>query len=131
MPLAGNPSDWVFATDSLRAGARRGKQPLWLSTIIMRSYIQPKTLELGITKRVSWHTFRHTFSTLLKVNGKDVKVVQELLRHASSKMTLDTYSQAFTPGKRPAQSKVVSMIRPRPTCTVDVPRVFDRIGVSR
>ena len=46
-----NPSDWVFATDSLRAGANRGKQPLWLSTI-MSYYIQPKTLELGITKRV-------------------------------------------------------------------------------
>jgi integrase len=125
-----NPSDWVFATDSLRAGANRGKQPLWLSTI-MRYYIQPKTLELGITKRVSWHTFRHTFSTLLKANGEDVKVVQELLRHASAKMTLDTYSQALTPAKRAAQSKVVSMIRPKSTCTVDVPRVFDRIGVSR
>ena len=120
----------MFATDSLRAGANRGKQPLWLSTI-MRYYIQPKTLELGITKRVSWHTFRHTFSTLLKANGEDVKVVQELLRHASAKMTLDTYSQALTPAKRAAQSKVVSMIRPKSTCTVDVLRVFDRIGVSR
>jgi integrase len=93
----------------------------------MRYYIQPKTLELGITKRVSWHTFRHTFSTLLKGNGEDVKVVQELLRHASAKMTLDTYSQALTPAKRVA----LSMIRPKSTCTVDVPRVFDRIGVSR
>ena len=125
-----NPSDWVFATDNLRAGAKRGKQPLWLSTI-MRYYIQPKARNLGINKKVSWHTFRHTFSTLLKANGEDVKVVQELLRHASAKMTLDTYSQALTPAKRAAQSKVVSMIRPKSTCTVDVPRAFDRIGVSR
>jgi site-specific recombinase XerD len=28
-----------------------------------------------IQKKVSWHTFRHTFSTLLKGNGEDVKVV--------------------------------------------------------
>jgi integrase len=124
-----NLSDWVFATDSRLAGAKRGKQPLWLSTV-MRYHIQPKARELGITKKVSWHTFRHTFSTLLKANGEDVKVVQELLRHASAKMTLDTYSQALTPAKRAAQSKVVSMIRPKSTCTVDVPRVLDRIGVS-
>ncbi len=27
------PEDWVFASDSSRAGKKRGKQPLWLSTI--------------------------------------------------------------------------------------------------
>jgi len=124
-----NASDWVFATDSQRAGIKRGKQPLWLSTV-MRYHIQPRARSMGIDKKISWHTFRHTFSTLLKANGEDVKVVQELLRHASAKMTLDTYSQALTPAKRAAQSKVVSMIRPKTTCTVDVPRVFDRIGVS-
>jgi integrase len=31
---------------------------------------------------------------------EDVKVVQELLRHSSSKMTLDVYAQALTPAKR-------------------------------
>jgi integrase len=108
----------------------RSNAKLWLSTV-MRYHIQPKARNLGINKKVSWHTFRHTSSTLLRANGEDVKVVQELLRHASAKMTLDTYSQALTPAKRAAQSKVVSMIRPKSTCTVDLPRVFDRIGVSR
>ncbi len=103
---------------------------LWLSTI-MRHHIQPQARKLGIDKRSSWHTCRHTFSTLLKANGENVKVVQELLRHASAKMTLDTYSQALTPAKRAAQSKVVSMIRPKSTYTVDKPRGFDLIGVSR
>jgi hypothetical protein len=41
-----------------------------------------------------------------------VKVVQELLRHASIKITLDIYTQAMTPAKREAQSRVVAMIRP-------------------
>jgi integrase len=67
---------------------------------------------LGMKKRISWQTFRHTYSTILKSNGEDVKIVQELLRHASAKITLDTYSQALSPQKRAAQSKVVSMIRP-------------------
>ena len=105
-------SDYVWATDASRAGAKRGKQPVWLSTV-MRDRIQPLARSLGITKKMSWHTFRHTFSSILKANGEDVKVVQELLRHSTSRMTLDTYTQALSPHKRAAQSKVVSMIRPR------------------
>lgn len=106
------PSDYVWATDANRAGAKRGKQPVWLSTV-MRDYIQPMARELGIQKKMSWHTFRHTFSSILKGNGEDVKVVQELLRHSTSRMTLDTYTQALGPDKRAAQSKVVGMIRPK------------------
>ena len=52
-----------------------------------------------------------TYSSILQDNGEDVKVVQELLRHSSSKMTLDVYAQALTPTKRAAQRKVVAMIR--------------------
>ena len=48
---------------------------------------------------------------MLKANGEDVKVVQELLRHASAKITLDIYAQAVTPDKRRAQSKVAEMLR--------------------
>jgi len=48
-------------------------------------------------------------------NGEDVKTVQELLRHANSKITLDTYTQAMSPAKRQAQSKVARMILPKKT----------------
>jgi integrase len=106
------PSDYIWATDANRAGAKRGKQPVWLSTV-MRDYIQPMARSLGIEKKMSWHTFRHTFSSILKGNGEDVKVVQELLRHSTSRMTLDTYTQALGSDKRAAQSKVVGMIRPK------------------
>jgi len=123
------PSDYVWATDANRAGAKRGKQPVWLSTV-MRDYIQPAARKVGINKKISWHTFRHTFSTLLKGNGEDVKVVQELLRHSTAKMTLDTYTQALSPQKRAAQSKVVGMIRSKPSCTVVVPRVSGEILIT-
>jgi integrase len=105
------PSDWVFASNSRRAGKMRGKQPLWLSSI-MRYHVQPVVKELGIQKQISWHTFRRTYTTLLHANGEDVKVVQELLRHSSSRMTLDIYAQAQMPAKRAAQQKVVAMVRP-------------------
>ena len=78
------PSDYVWATDANRAGAKRGKQPVWLSAV-MRDYIQPAARKLGINKKMSWHTFRHTFSTLLKGNGEDVKVVQDAVAALNSK----------------------------------------------
>jgi site-specific recombinase XerD len=77
----------------------------------MRYHIEPVVQRLGIQKRVGWHTFRRTYATLLKANGEDVKVVQELLRHGSSRVTLDIYAQAQMPAKRAAQQKVVEMVR--------------------
>jgi hypothetical protein len=59
--------------------------------------IPPTCCEAGrITKWVGFHTFRHTYSTLLKANGKDVKVVQELMRHANISTTMNIYTKALT-----------------------------------
>ncbi len=118
------PSDWVFTTDSNRAGRKRGKQPLWLCKV-MSYHIQPIARKLGIAKRIGWHTFRRTYSSILQDNGEDVKVVQELLRHASTRITLDVYAQALTPSKRAAQRKVVGMIRGESRCTASVPRQIE------
>lgn len=106
------PDDWVFASNSRRAGKKRGKQPLWLSSI-MRYHIQPVVKELGILKRVSWHTFRRTYTSLLTSNNENVKVVQELLRHGSVRITMDVYAQAKMQDKRNAQLKVVEGFRPQ------------------
>src|SRR3982074_2276533 len=76
----------------------------------MKRYIKPVAREARINKNIGWHTFRHSFGTLLKANGEDVKTVQELLRHANSKITLDVYTQAVNSNKRAAQSKVVKMM---------------------
>jgi site-specific recombinase XerD len=64
-------------------------------------------VKAGINKNIGWHTFCHSFGTLLKANGEDVKTVQELLRHANSRITLDVYTQAVNSNKRAAQNKVV------------------------
>jgi integrase len=100
------PGDWVFASPT-----KRGKQPYWPDNL-MKRYIRPAARKAGIHKRIGWHTFRHTFGTLLKANGEDVKTVQELLRHANSRITLEVYTQAVTSLKRAAQSKVVRMMLP-------------------
>jgi integrase len=100
------PIDWVFASPTMR-----GKQPYWPDNL-MKRYIRPVAKAADIHKRIGWHTFRHTFGTLLKANGEDVKTVQELLRHANSRITLEVYTQAVTSNKRAAQSKVVKMMVP-------------------
>src|SRR5229473_6578381 len=64
---------------------------------ILRRYIQPIAHSLGIQKKISWHTFRHTYSTLLRSVGAEFKVMQELLRHSSLRSTLDVYTQAISP----------------------------------
>ena len=96
--------DWVFASPTVG-----GKQPYWPDNL-MKRYIKPVARKAGITKNIGWHTFRHSFGTLLKANGEDVKTVQELLRHANSRITLDVYTQAVNSNKRAAQSKVVRMM---------------------
>jgi len=98
------PTDWVWASSQ-----KHGKQPLWLATV-MRYYIQPAARRAGIDKKIGWHTFRHTFSTLVKSQGVDAKVVQELLRHASFKTTMDGYTQALEAPKRQAQSALANLI---------------------
>jgi len=77
----------------------------------MQYHIQLAAQRIGITKRIGWHTFRRTYTTLLHANGEDVKVVQELLRHGSARITMDVYAQAMTSAKRLAQGKVVAMLR--------------------
>ncbi|MGA9313833.1 MAG: site-specific integrase [Solirubrobacteraceae bacterium] len=97
-------TDWVFASPTMK-----GKQPLWPETL-WRRYGRPAVKAAKIQKRVGFHTFRHTYTTLLTQNNEEVKVVQELLRHANSRITLDLYAQAGMPNKRLAQSKLVRMV---------------------
>lgn len=78
----------------------------------MKRYIKPVARANRIHKNIGWNTFRHTFGTLLKANGEDLKTVQELLRHANSRITLDVYTQAVGSNKRAAQRKVVRMMVP-------------------
>jgi site-specific recombinase XerD len=81
----------------------------------MRHHILPVARKLGITKRIGWRTFRHTYSTLLRSTGAELKIMQELLRHSTIRVTLDTYTQAVTTAKRTAQDAVAALLFPEKT----------------
>jgi integrase len=59
---------------------------------------------------IGWHTFRYTYSSMLRANGTDVKVQQELLRHADIRTMLNIYTQALPQRLREANSQVVRMV---------------------
>ena len=98
------PGDWVFASPH-----KKGKQPYWPGSLF-RARLKPALKAAPIHGNVGWHTLRHTFGTLMKANGEDIKTIQELLRHSNYKVTADTYTQAVSPTKRAAQTKLVKMI---------------------
>jgi integrase len=95
-----NPQDWVFAN---KGGRPRGQQN------ILHRHLRPAALRAGIGK-IGWHTFRHSYSTMLRGAGADIKLQQELLRHSTIQSTLNTYTQAVSEQKRAANTIVVGIL---------------------
>ncbi len=93
----------MFASEQLG-----GKAPLWFD-MLLQHYLRPAVKAAGITKDVGWHTFRRSLASLLAAKGENVKVVQELLRHANASTTQDLYQQADADQKRTAQGHTASL----------------------
>src|SRR5438876_561173 len=98
-----NPEDWVFESPF-----RSGRTP-WDPWSVERRHIIPAAIRCGIG-HIGWHSFRHSFRTLLDETGAPMKVQQELMRHGDIRTTMNVYGKAMDASKREAHGKVVRML---------------------
>jgi integrase len=79
---------------------------------VKQHHIKSFAAELGLPLK-GWHTLRHSYTTLLRRNGNDPKVIQDLLRHASYSITANVYDSAVSDEKREAHSGVMRLVATR------------------
>jgi len=97
----------------------------------MQHHIKPVAAKTGIEIK-GWHTLRHSYTTLLRQNNNNPKVVQGLLRHASYSITMNVYDEAMSEEKRNAHRGVIQQLNrsvtrsaPKPA----IPQVVEKFGV--
>ena len=59
---------------------RRGKQ---LTSAMIFTIVKTLSEKIGLQKKISPHTFRHSFATHLLENGADLRAIQQMLGHES------------------------------------------------
>lgn len=79
-----------------------------MSRVIVFIIIKELTDKAGINKRISPHTFRHSFATHLLQNGADLRYIQEMLGHSSI-----TTTEIYTHLKNEELRDVILNFHPR------------------
>ena len=76
---------------------------------IQKKILRPKGEQVGISG-LGWHTFRHTYRSLLDETGAPVGVQQKLMRHSNVSTTMNIYGSSTLKAKQKANSQVVQML---------------------
>ncbi len=83
---------------------------VWHASVLQGDVLVPTGKDVGI-ERLGWHTFRHSYRSMLDACGAPVGVQQKLMRHAQVSTTMK-YGNAYMTEKRKAHGAVVQMVLP-------------------
>lgn len=105
-PNAERELRWQYVFPSPKRGKdpRSGKKQRYhISGSTIHKAIKRAVAQTNITKKVSSHTFRHSFATHLLEDGYDIRTIQELLGHKNVKTTM-IYTHVLNKGGKGVQS---------------------------
>jgi integron integrase len=95
---------WVFPATSRWKDTRNGTEHRHhLHESVIQRAVRAAAMESGVEKRVTCHTFRHSFATHLLERGHDIRTVQELLGHRDVATTM-IYTHVLRMGARGVRS---------------------------
>lgn len=95
---------WVFAARSHYTDRRTGvRYRHHLHESVVSRAVREAVGTVGLTKRVTTHTFRHSFATHLLEGGYDIRTVQELLGHKDVRTTM-IYTHVLNTGPKAVRS---------------------------
>jgi integron integrase len=99
---------WVFPATSRWKEPSGMQRRHHLHESVLQRAVKRAASEAGLDKRVTCHTFRHSFATHLLERGHDIRTVQELLGHRDVTTTM-IYTHVLRYGARGVRSPLDAM----------------------